>query len=82
MLYCPRMCVTFLAYGTVFDTCYLLTLSITTFCSRDLTKKLECAVLRSTGYVHISLIDANKSILTDLCLINAILTVVYLKGPV
>ena len=35
-----------------------------------------------TGFVHISLIDANKSILMDFCLIYAILTVVGLKGPV
>ena len=47
-----------------------------------LKMSLECAVLRSTGFVHIFLIDANKSLLMDLCLINAILTVVYLRGPV
>ena len=58
------------------------TLSITTFCWRDLTRTLECAMLRSTGFVHIPLIAANKSVLMDLALINAILTVVYLRGPV
>ena len=34
------------------------------------------------SHLHIFLVDANKSVLMDLCLINAILTVVYLRGPV
>ena len=38
--------------------------------------------MRSVMLAHISLINANTSVLMDLCLIKAILTVVYLKGPV
>ena len=34
------------------------------------------------SFISLDLIDANKSVLMDLSLINAILTVVYLKGPV
>ena len=37
---------------------------------------------RMTGFVHMSLIDANNSVLMDLYLIDAILTVVYLKCAV
>ena len=34
------------------------------------------------SFISLDLIDANKSVLMDLSLINATLTVVYLKGPV
>ena len=34
------------------------------------------------SFISLDLIDANKSVLMDLSLINAILTVVYLRGPV
>ena len=44
---------------------WLLTLSITTFRWRNLKRTLECVVLRSTGFLHISIIDANKSVLMD-----------------
>ena len=60
----------------------LLNMSIPTFCWRDLTWTLECAVLRSAGFAHIPLVNANKSVLMVLCPINAILTVVHLRGPV
>ena len=38
--------------------------------------------MRSVTLAHTSLIDANMSVLMDLCLINAMLTVVCLRGPV
>ena len=33
-------------------------------------------------FIDIFLINANKSVLMDFCLIDTILTVVYLRGPV
>lgn len=38
--------------------------------------------MRSVTLAHISLINANTCVLMDLCLIKAILTVVYLRSPV
>ena len=47
-----------------------------------LDKDIEMRGVTLVSFISLDLIDANKSVLMDLSLINAILTVMYLKGPV